>query len=167
MNFRGYYQTNFKYFWYTLWIGTKQYASLRSTEAIQAPGLTICKTFCKDSILKCLDSIYLFSFLRFKIILWFLYLLTRKNTEEKKSPFSAIVSIMTFFLRSLPISCEIILFSLMLYVTRKGSLCSASLRNSSFNPCLTMPRMYLSEIILFPILRKDFCVTCLKIISLS
>ena len=49
---------------------------------------------------------------------------------------------MTFFFRSLPISCEIITFSLELYVTSKGSLCGASLRNSSFSLCLTMSNVY-------------------------
>ena len=54
---------------------------------------------------------------------------------------------MTFFFRRLSISCEIIAFSLVLYVTRKGSLRGASLRNSRFSPCLTMSRMCLPEVI--------------------
>ena len=61
---------------------------------------------------------------------------------------------MTFFFRSLPISCEIMPFYLALYVTRKGLLCGASLRNSSFNPCLAMSRLYLSEVILLEFSRE-------------
>ena len=61
---------------------------------------------------------------------------------------------MTFFLRSLSISCEIIPFSLMLYVTRKGSLCGDLLRNSSFNLCLAMSIMYLSDVVFSQLSRK-------------
>ena len=74
------------------------------------PGLTICRTFCKDSILKSLGSIYLFNVFRFKIILELSSFLASKNTEEEKSSFSAIVCTVTFFFRSLLISCEIIPF---------------------------------------------------------
>ena len=50
---------------------------------------------------------------------------------------------MTFFFRRLSISCEIIAFSLVLYVTRKGSLRGASLRNSRLEcACL---RLYISK----------------------
>ena len=76
--------------------------------------------------------------------------------RRKKSLFSGIIYTMTFFFRRLSISCEIIAFSLVLYVTRKGSLRGASLRNSRFSPCLTMSRMCLPEVIHFQISRKFF-----------
>ena len=73
---------------------------------------------------------------------------------------------MTFFFRSLLISCKIIPFSLVLYVSQKGSLCGATLRNSSFSPCLTMSRMYLSEVILFQFSRKSFMLPAWKLSAL-
>ena len=73
---------------------------------------------------------------------------------------------MNFIFKSLPISCEIIPLSLVLYVTRKGSLCGALLRNSSFNPCLTMSRIYLFEVIPFQFSRNYFMLPAWKLSTL-
>ena len=70
---------------------------------------------------------------------------------------------MTFFFRSLPISCEIIPLLLVLCVTRKGSLCGALWRNPNFNLWLIMSTMYLSKVMLFQFSRTSFMLSAWKL----
>ena len=131
-------------------MGIVKKASFKSTDAIQAPGSIIHKTFLIDSILKCGASTHSFSFFKFSIILKLPSGFGLKKILENLSPsIPVIASFITPFFKSFLISLSKISISVLFLGCSKFELLIGCWLKLTFKPCCTILSIYLSFVSFF------------------
>ena len=124
--------------------------SFKSTDAIQASGSIIYKTFLIDCILKCEALTHSFSFFKFSIILKVPSDFGLKKILENPSPSIPLyASFITPFFKSFLVSLSKISISVLFLGCSKLELPIGCWLKSTFKPCCTILNIYLSFVRFF------------------
>ena len=144
-------------------MGIVKKTSFKSTDAIQAPGSIIHKTFLIDSILKGGASTDSFSFFKFSIILKAPSGFGLKKILENLSPSVLLfASFITPFFKSFLISLSKISISVLFLGCSKFELLIGCWLKLTFKPCCTILSIYLSFVSFFQFFKWNLILPALN-----